>query len=67
MFLGRSNVFRGTGKIGYLTGNKNASVKKDPSYTTWDAEISTVITWLVHAMNEEISVNYICYLTTKEL
>ena len=58
---------RGRGKIGYLTGDKVAPASEDPLYTTWDAENSMVMTWLVNSMNEEIGPNYMCYSTTKEL
>lgn len=54
--------------MGYLTGDKKAPAKKDdPAYTTWDAENSMVMTWLVNSMEEEIGANYMCYATTKEL
>ena len=58
---------RGRGKIGYLTRDKVAPTSEDPLYTTWDAENSMVMTWLVNSMNEEIDSNYMCYSTTKEL
>ena len=58
---------RGRGKIGYLTGDKPAPTTEDPAYTTWDAENSMVMTWLVNSMEEEISSNYLCYSTAKEL
>ena len=58
---------RGRGKIGYLTGEKQEPAKEDPSYMTWDAENSMVMTWLVNSMEEEISSNYLCYSTAKEL
>lgn len=58
---------RGWGKIGYLTGDKKAPTPKDPTYATWDAENSMVMTWLVNSMDEDISSNYMCYSTAKEL
>ena len=58
---------RGCGKIGYLTGDKPAPAPEDPTYMTWDAENSMVMTWLVNSMEEDISSNYFCYSTTKEL
>ncbi|KAL5816090.1 hypothetical protein ACOSQ3_024468 [Xanthoceras sorbifolium] len=58
---------RGRGKIGYLTGEKKEPKPKDSAYSTWDAENSMVMTWLVHSMTEDISCNYMCYLTAKEL
>ena len=41
---------RGRGKIGYLTGDTKAPDLKDATYTTWDAENSMVMAWLVNAM-----------------
>ena len=35
---------RGRGKIGYLTGEKKAPAPEDPTYATWDAENSMVMT-----------------------
>ena len=58
---------RGRGKIGYLTGEKKAPAKEDSACTTWDAENSMVMTWLVNSMEEDISSNYMCYPTAKEL
>ncbi|RVW43801.1 hypothetical protein CK203_074064 [Vitis vinifera] len=34
---------------------------------TWDAENSMIMAWLVNAMEEDISANYMCYSTAKEL
>ena len=58
---------RGRGKIGYLTGDKKEPATTDPAHATWDAENSMVMTWLVNSMEEEISSNYMCYHTAKEL
>ena len=58
---------RGRGKIGYLTGEKNEPTPEDPTYLTWDAENSMVMTWLVNSMEEDLSSNYMCYHTAKEL
>lgn len=58
---------RGRGKIGYLTGDKKAPATKDPTYATWDAENSMVMTWLVNSVDEDISSNYMCYSTAKKL
>ena len=57
----------GRGNIGYLTGEKKAPAPEDPTYATWDAENSMVMTWLVNSMDEDISSNYMCYSTAKEL
>ena len=58
---------RGQGKIGYLTEEKTAPSPDDPSFAVWDMENSMVMTWLVNSMVEDISSNYMCYTTTKEL
>ena len=58
---------RGRGKIGYLTGETTAPEKFDSAYATWDAENSMIMAWLVNAMEEDISANYMCYSTAKEL
>ncbi|KAL5804087.1 hypothetical protein ACOSQ3_030887 [Xanthoceras sorbifolium] len=58
---------RGRGKIGYLTGEKKEPKPEDPAYSTWDAENSMVMTWLVNSMTEDISGNYMCYSTANEL
>lgn len=58
---------RGQGKIGYITGDKKVPANDDPLYATWDAENSMVMTWLVNSMEEDISSNYMCYPTIKEL
>ena len=46
--------------MGYLTGEKTAIAEADPTYATWDAENSMVMTWLVNSMEEDISSNYMC-------
>ncbi|XP_074556441.1 uncharacterized protein LOC141812295 [Curcuma longa] len=58
---------RGQGKIGYITGDKKAPAVNDPLHAVWDAENSMVMTWLVNSMEEDISTNYMCYPTAKEL
>ena len=57
----------GRGKIGYLTGEKKEPPVSDPTYAIWDSENSMVMTWLVNSMEEDISSNYMCYPTAKEL
>lgn len=58
---------RGRGKIGYLARKKPTPTKEDLTYATWDAENSMVMTWLVNSMDEDISSNYMCCPTAKEL
>lgn len=53
--------------MGYLTGDKKEPAVTDRTYPTWDAENSMVMTWLVNSMAEDISSNYMCYHTAKEL
>ncbi|XP_062112547.1 uncharacterized protein LOC133823719 [Humulus lupulus] len=53
--------------MGYLTGDKKEPKEDDSAYATWDAKNSMVMTWLVKSMEEEISSNYMCYPTAKEL
>ena len=36
-------------------------------YEMWDVKNSMVMAWLVNSMEEEISSNYMCFSTTKEL
>lgn len=58
---------RGRGMMGYLTGGTAAPPKTDPTYATWDARNSMVMTWLVNSMEEDISSNYMCYSIAQEL
>lgn len=57
----------GRGKVGYLNGERPKPDIVDPRYAIWDAENSMVMTWLVNSMEENISSNYMCYSTAKEL
>lgn len=58
---------RGRGKTGYLTGTIPEPAPEDPHYAKWDSENSMVMTWLVNSMEEDISSNYLCYPTAREL
>ncbi|XP_052206376.1 uncharacterized protein LOC127810847 [Diospyros lotus] len=58
---------RRQGKIGYITGDKKEPAVDDPAHSVWDAKNSMVMTWLVNSIDEDISSNYMCYPTTKEL
>ncbi|KAG2676073.1 hypothetical protein I3760_12G034300 [Carya illinoinensis] len=49
---------RGRGIIGYLTGEIKMTVKTDASYSTWDAENSLIMSWLVNSIDEEITKNW---------
>ena len=57
----------GRGKLGYLIGEQPQPDITDPQHAVWDAKNSMVMTWLVNSMEEDISSNYICYSTAKEL
>lgn len=58
---------RGWGKIGYITREIQKTGEKNPAFSTWDAENSVIMTWLVNSMVEDISAKYMCYSTAKEL
>ncbi|XP_050233189.1 uncharacterized protein LOC126681679 [Mercurialis annua] len=58
---------KGRGKIVYITGDTERPDMKDSTFPIWDAENSMVMTWLVNSMIEEISANYMCYSTAKDL
>ncbi|RVW35201.1 hypothetical protein CK203_101907 [Vitis vinifera] len=58
---------RGRGKISCLTGDTKEPMKTDAAYATWDAENSMIMDWLLNVMEEDISANYMCYSTAKEL
>ena len=53
--------------MGHLIGETRAPKSTDPTYATWDAENSMVMTWLVNSMEEDISSNYMCYSMAQEL
>ena len=55
------------GKLGYLTTEQFHLDVTDPKYAVWDAENSTMMTWLVNSMEEDICCNYMCYPIAKEL
>lgn len=57
----------GRGKIGYLIGSTQQPAEESSQYAVLDAENFMIMTWLVNSMEEEISVNYMCYSTAKEL
>ena len=57
----------GLDKIGYLTGESKEPAVDDATYPTWNAENSIIMTWLVNSIEEDISINYMCYHTIKEL
>jgi type 1 glutamine amidotransferase len=62
-----AHVYSRTRKISYLTGKKKEPTREDPVYATWDAKNSMFMTWLMNAMDEGISSNYMCCSTAKKL
>ncbi|KAI6681240.1 hypothetical protein NL676_035121 [Syzygium grande] len=53
--------------MGYLTGDTAVPAINDPTWAVWDAENSTIMTWLTNSMEEDIGANYLGYHTAKEL
>jgi hypothetical protein len=43
------------GKIGFLNGKIQEPQPNDPAYDKWEAENSTVMSWLLHSMQPKIS------------
>lgn len=58
---------RSKGKMGYLNGKITEPLETDPTYDKWEAENSTVMSWLVHSMKPEISQGYLFLRTAKEI
>jgi len=55
------------GKIGYLNGRIQELQPNDPAYDKWEAENFTVMSWLLHSMQPEISQGYLFLHTAKEV
>lgn len=60
-------VIRGRGKLGYINGSKPKPAETDPTFSTWDAENSIVMAWIINSMNDEISQNFMLYPTAKTM
>ena len=58
-------VVQGCGKLRYLNGTITEPAKTNPTYPTWDANNSIVISWLVNSMTE-VQGNYLYYPTVKK-
>ena len=58
---------RGRKKEKYLTWDPKPPESADPLYETWCAENNTVMTWLIHSMNPEISENYLLASSAREI
>jgi hypothetical protein len=51
----------------YLNGRIQEPKPNDPTYDKWEAENSTVMSWLMHSMQPEISQEYLFLHTAKEV
>lgn len=60
-------VIRGRGKVGYLTGAITPHLDTAPTYSTWEAENSIVMAWLINSMEPSIGRTYLFYKTAKEI
>lgn len=60
-------VIRGRGKAGYLTGSVTAPPSTSPTFSTWEAENSIVMAWLINSMEPSIGRTYLFYKTAKEI
>jgi len=50
-----------------LNGRIQERKPNDPTYDKWEAENSTVMSWLLHSMQPEISQGYFFLRTAKEV
>jgi hypothetical protein len=53
--------------MGYLNSKIQEPQPNDPTYDKWEAENSTVMSWLLHSMHPEISQGYLFLHTAKEV
>jgi hypothetical protein len=53
--------------MGYLNGKIQEPKLDDPTYDKWEAENSTIMSWLLHSMQPEISQGYLFLRTAKEI
>ncbi len=53
--------------MGYLNGKIQEPKPNDPTYDKWEAENSTVMSWLLHWMQLEINQGYLFLCMTKEI
>ncbi|XP_050204868.1 uncharacterized protein LOC126654907 [Mercurialis annua] len=60
-------VMKGRGKMGYLTGVNTAPPLESAKYSTWEAENSIVMAWLINSMDQRIGRLYLFYQTAKEI
>ena len=60
-------VICGKGKHGYLDGSIPKPSDNNASYSTWDANNSLVMSWLIHSMEDHIGETYLLYPTAKAI
>ena len=57
----------GRGKDDYLTGVATSPVIEDPTFKSWKAENSMVMSWLINSMLPEIGETFLLYRTAAEI
>ena len=60
-------VVQGCSKLRYLNDTIIKPTKIGPTYPTWDANNSIVMSWLVNSLTDEVQSNYLCYPTAKKI
>lgn len=55
------------GKIGCLNNRIHVPKLDDPSYDKWEAKSSTIMSWLLHSMQPDISQGYLFLSMAKEI
>ena len=60
-------VIRGKGKFGYLGGSIPQPLTTDPSFPLWDIQHSTVMSRLIHSMEDHIVEIYLLYSTAQSI
>ncbi|KZV19361.1 hypothetical protein F511_25096 [Dorcoceras hygrometricum] len=55
------------GKLGFLTGDLPPPATTDPTYSTWLADNSIVLAWLINSMEPNISRRYLWFKTAHEV
>ncbi|KZV23338.1 hypothetical protein F511_02239 [Dorcoceras hygrometricum] len=55
------------GKLGFLTGDLPPPATTDPTYSTWLADNSIVLAWLINSMEPNISRRYLWFKTANEV
>ena len=55
------------GKFKYVNEAAKAPALEDDSYETWEIENTTVMSWLLHSMQLEISKTYLLLPTARDI